>query len=50
MKKPTIFQISIILLLLAFLFVFYLLSLNGRYQDLDDSRWILDTRTGKIIK
>lgn len=33
----------------AFLFVFYLFCLNGRYQQFGvDSNIILDTRTGKV--
>ncbi len=40
-----LFKIIIIILLLGFLYVFYLLSLNGRFQKFDDDD-ILDTRTG----
>ena len=49
MKKNTVQQIIIALLFSAFLVIFFLFSLNGRYQPLNESALILDTRTGKIF-
>ena len=48
MKKTTLQQIIIAFLFSAFLVIFFLFSLNGRYQPLNDSSLVLDTRTGKI--
>lgn len=50
MKKLNLdlFKISIIIILIGFLYCFYQFSQNGRYVRQDDSRLVLDSRTGKF--
>ncbi len=49
MKKLNLdlFKISIIVILIGFLYCFYLFTQNGRYVQTNDFRVILDSRTGK---
>tara|TARA_R110002049_G_C9012989_1_gene550790 strand:+ start:61 stop:231 length:171 start_codon:yes stop_codon:yes gene_type:complete len=50
MKKFNLdlFKISIIIILIGFLYCFYLFTQNGRYVTTDSIMVTLDTRTGKI--
>jgi len=50
MKKRNIdfFKISIILILLGFLYCFYQFTLNGRYVNTADFRVVLDSKTGRL--
>ncbi|TDD98612.1 hypothetical protein [Flavobacterium cellulosilyticum] len=50
MKKLNLdyFKISILLILLGFLLVFYQYSQNGRYISKGEDWMVIDTHTGKI--
>ena len=50
MKKINIdlFKMSIIVILIGFLYCFYLYTQNGRYVTTDVLKITLDTRTGKL--
>jgi hypothetical protein len=51
MNKLDYFKISIIVILLGFLIVFYRYSENGRYAHTNnDSTIIIDTRTGELYR
>lgn len=51
MKKINIdlFKISIIVILIGFLYCFYLFTQNGRYVRVENPNAVLDSRTGKLI-
>jgi hypothetical protein len=46
--KFDFFKISIVIILLGFLFVFYQFSENGRFYSPSDGAKIIDSRTGAI--
>ena len=46
-KAIDLFKISIIVILIGFLYCFYQYTQNGRYVQTNDFRVILDSRTGK---
>lgn len=48
--KLDFFKISIVIILLGFLFVFYQFSENGRFQISGESSRIIDTRTGAVYR
>lgn len=50
MKKYNldVFKLSIIIILIGFLFCFYQFSQNGRFVKTDSIKISLDSRTGKL--
>lgn len=51
MKKiNVIFKFLIIIILVSFVYVLYLFSLNGRYVSKNDGSLVLDTKTGIVYR
>lgn len=48
-NKLDLFKISIIVILVGFLYCFHLYTQNGRYVRVDNPNVVLDSRTGKLI-